>query len=96
MCRYGWQLYKDDGAKDYISFRRSIAQEWLESYKKNTKRGVAHASANFHDHSRIDTIDHMIVNHENQKKLFSVIKSITFLIGNVTRPASQTIKRLYQ
>lgn len=54
------------GKLDHLAFRRAVAVGILETFKKSTKRGPSKSSANLHEHSKFDGIDHLILYQDKQ------------------------------
>lgn len=74
-----WQLYRiGGGKKDHLRFRQSVATSILETYKKTTKRGPSRQSANLHETSRYDRLDHLVVYQEKQTRCNVCHKNCNF------------------
>lgn len=75
-----WQLYRlGGGEKDHLGFRQSIAVAILETYKKTSKRGPCRQSADLHEHSRYDRLDHLIIYQDKQTRCIVCHKKCNFL-----------------
>lgn len=74
-----WQLYRiGGGKKDHLRFRQSVALSMLETYKKSSKRGPTRQSANLHETSRYDRLDHLVVYQEKQTRCNICHKNCNF------------------
>lgn len=74
-----WQLHRINmGDKDQLSFRRAVAMNMLETYKKSTRRGVAKSSSLANEFSRYDRIDHLVIYQENQSRCGHCHKKVQF------------------
>nr|CAH7748603.1 unnamed protein product [Callosobruchus chinensis] len=64
-----WQLHRlNDGKLDQLSFRRSLATNLLETFKKTTRRGPSKPSSNEHQFSRYDRLDHLVEYQNKQTR----------------------------
>lgn len=62
-----WQLHRINlGKLDQLAFRRSIATNLLETYKKSSRRGPSRPSQSEHEFSRFDRLDHL-VEYQNKR-----------------------------
>lgn len=74
-----WHLHRKNGGKqDQLSFRRAIATELLETYKRTTKRGPSKYPQNHREHSRYDRIDHLVIYQEKQCRCALCHKKVNF------------------
>lgn len=74
-----WQLHRSAGGKmDNLTFRRSIAQNLLETFKKTTKRGPSKTSTMTRAFSKFDRLDHIIIYQENQTRCGCCHKKVNF------------------
>lgn len=81
MCtQNAWHLQKlNGGIQDQLSFRKSIAMELLETYKRTTKRGPSKASKTQHEYSRYDGRNHLVLYRENQRRCAHCHKRANFI-----------------
>lgn len=75
-----WQIHKtQDGKLDQLEFRRSIATNILETFKKETKRGPSKRNSNSVANSRYDGINHLVLYQEKQSRCGYCHKKVQFL-----------------
>lgn len=82
-----WHLHRlDGGTFDQLSFRRNIANELLETYKRTTTRGPSKLPRNHREHSRFDGLDHLVIYREQQRRCALCHKKANFMCNkcNVT------------
>ena len=75
-----WQLHRCNGGKlDHLAFRRAVAVGILETFKKSTKRGPSKFSANLHEYSKFDGIDHLVLYHDKPTRCGLCHKKCNFI-----------------
>lgn len=82
-----WQLHKSYGGQlDHLAFRRAMA---IGNIQKDYKKGASRKSANFHEHSKYDRLDHLGVFQENQTRCGLCHKKCNSDARNVTQVCIQ-------
>lgn len=75
-----WRLHKNvSGKLDQLEFRRSMATELLQTYKKTTKRGPSKPPRNLNEFSRFDRLDHLVQYNQNQRRCAICHKKANFI-----------------